>query len=513
MRISLFRWNRANLPLWIFVGFFLLFFVSSSGGFESGDALVRYETAKSILSGGGGALPAGQWWNSSVTTAKGKIFSTYGPMQSLLMLPPLMMAKALSLSVPHQDAFVRLFFNLITIPLLSAMTLVLLYEALGLMGFTPFLATLTVLTLGTATPIWHYARSAQEENMVSLGLCAWLLGILLYNSGRKGGLLLASAGGCFALATRYASLAPLIPLAMVTAYFIWKRFQRTSVCELSAALLLCISTTALLLWYNHYRFGSYLETGYGILFRELSMPLFSLSQAPMRVLVLLFSPYRGLFLFSPVLVFALIALARNWRKLSAEEWAGLAAMGAALLLNASYSYWNGGFSWGPRFLVAPLILISPLFARFFQRNALDNWWKPIVFISVVIQVASISLPSSTEDIIRERAEVSPLSLANAWKCEYSALCLRPAMFFSAIRNTLMNRPGLSLTAGTTSMEKSLESSDYRTLFWWPFRFSFRFGYFNRFIAFFITFFILATSVCVLTTALRVSRSRFLLRSA
>ncbi len=511
MRINVFRWNRANLPLWVFIGFFLLYLVSSSGGFESGDALVRYETAKSFISGNGGALPPNELWNSAVTAPNGKLYSIYGPMQSVLMLPVMAVANVLPLPDRAKDAVNRLSFNLIIIPLISALTLVLLYEALGLMGFTPFVATLSVLTMGMATPFWHYARSAQEENMVALGFVSWLLGIVLFNSARKGGLILAAAGACFALATRYASAASLIPLALVTLYTLIVRRERVVKRELLWALSLCVVSVGLLLCYNYYRFGAYFESGYGLYYRQVSLPFFSLNGAPARALVLLFSPYRGIFLFAPVLLFPVIAMSLNWRRLSAVEWGGIAAMLGAFILNAGFYYWNAGHSWGPRLLIAPILLLSPLLCRFFQKFALAQWWKPIVTVSVIVQLASIILPASTEDIIRERANIDSLSVSNAWRCEYSALCLRPKMVIEAISNTVMNRPGMVLDQGAKTMENALESSDYRTIFWWPFRFSFRFGLFNRYTAFLLTVIFAAISLSVLFTALRISRSSFSLR--
>lgn len=513
MRVKVFRWNRANLPLWVFVGFFLLYLISSSGGFESGDALVRYETAKSILAGKGGALPPNEEWNSTVRVSSGKVFSTYGPMQSLLMLPSMMVVDKLPISERAKDGANRLWFNLVILPLVSALTLVLLYEALGLMGFTPFLATLTVLTVGMATPFWHYARSAQEENMVALGFSAWLLGMILFNIGRRGGLLLACSGACFALATRYAAVACLLPMAIATSYFIGRRWRLLDKKELTASVMICAVVVLSLLAYNHYRFGSYGETGYGLFYRHAAVPFFSFVQAPARALILLFSPYRGLFFYVPAFVFVVIAVFMNWRRLSLLEWTGIAAMLGALVMNSGFYYWNAGHSWGPRLLVAPLLLLSPLFARFYQKFALTSWWKPVVTLSVVVQLASIALPSSTEDIIRERAEVAPLVLANAWKCDYSAVCLRPKLVVRALINTVMNHPGMTIDQGTKSMKNALESSDYRTLFWWPFRFSFRFGYFNRYIAIFITGIFAAVSLSILFTALRISRSSFSLRSA
>jgi hypothetical protein len=45
-----------RVTAFLFLSSFLIFFITSSGGFDSGDANTRYETAKSFAEGRSGAL-------------------------------------------------------------------------------------------------------------------------------------------------------------------------------------------------------------------------------------------------------------------------------------------------------------------------------------------------------------------------------------------------------------------------------------------------------------------------
>jgi len=78
---------------------------------------------------------------------------------------------------------------------------------------------------------------------------------------------------------------------------------------------------------------------------------------------LLFSPSRGLIVFSPIVLVTLLA----WPRASREGWGGallwcwLAAM-ALFGVYACYSVWWGGHTYGPRYAIDLLPLLVPLAA-------------------------------------------------------------------------------------------------------------------------------------------------------
>ncbi len=96
---------------------------------------------------------------------------------------------------------------------------------------------------------------------------------------------------------------------------------------------------------------------------------------PLVLLTILFSPSRGLFLFSPfllvIVIYALIALKSRWRTLSAFCLYGALAL---CLLYAAWGPWAGGHSFGPRLLsevALLLVLTAPIACAGMSR-------KPIV---------------------------------------------------------------------------------------------------------------------------------------
>lgn len=80
------------------------------------------------------------------------------------------------------------------------------------------------------------------------------------------------------------------------------------------------------------------------------------------------SPNRGLLVFSPIAIFAAdgipIAFREGWR--SAVRWCAVAA-GAQYLLYGSYAVWWGGHTFGPRYMLDVLPLLTPLAAAIGDR--------------------------------------------------------------------------------------------------------------------------------------------------
>jgi hypothetical protein len=129
----------------------------------------------------------------------------------------------------------------------------------------------------------------------------------------------------------------------------------------SAATALAVAAGAgivLLLWRNAYLHGSPFEFGYpsaaegGKALNTFETPLGT------GLLGFLVSPGKSIFLFSPPILLALLGLPRLWRRDR-----GLAVLAAAapvvyLLFFATYTQWEGGYCYGPRYLVPALALLG-----------------------------------------------------------------------------------------------------------------------------------------------------------
>jgi hypothetical protein len=129
----------------------------------------------------------------------------------------------------------------------------------------------------------------------------------------------------------------------------------------SAATALAIAAgvgVALLLWRNAYLHGSLFDFGYpsaaegGNALNTFETPLAT------GLIGFLVSPGKSIFLFSPPILLALAGLPRLWRRDRGLAFVAAAAPIAYLLFFATYTQWEGGYCYGPRYLVPALALLG-----------------------------------------------------------------------------------------------------------------------------------------------------------
>jgi hypothetical protein len=140
----------------------------------------------------------------------------------------------------------------------------------------------------------------------------------------------------------------------------WRRAHRIIAGAIPFAIMLAL--------YNRIAFGSFLTLSSGsernAAFRQIAGEgLFGVGVPKITTLLrLLFDPARGLFIFSPILVVALLALPHAWRAMRASALIALLLVPISiLLLYSGYPNWHGGWSVGPRYLVPAIpFLLFPL---------------------------------------------------------------------------------------------------------------------------------------------------------
>lgn len=114
----------------------------------------------------------------------------------------------------------------------------------------------------------------------------------------------------------------------------------------------------LLLWRNAYLHGSPFEFGYpsaaegGKALNTFQTPLAT------GLLGFLVSPGKSIFLYSPPILLAFLGLPRLWRRDRGLAFVAAAAPIVYVLFFATYTQWEGGYCYGPRYLVPALALLG-----------------------------------------------------------------------------------------------------------------------------------------------------------
>lgn len=202
---------------------------------------------------------------------------------------------------------------------------------------------------------------------------------------------------------------PAAPVAAIFgAYLFIKLLQKKEYKLATISVVPGIFILCLILFYNYHAFGSAFSIGYSHLqltpfYDGMAEGFFGLKfPTPERIYQLLFSSYRGLFFFNPILFFSLLGLLyglyiSRFRNLSIII-SGLFLY--FLFLNASYYFWEGGACIGPRHLVPvlPFLLVALLLLPKSWILSPLFWTTGLVsFIFMIVSTTVNVVPS--EDIL------------------------------------------------------------------------------------------------------------------
>jgi hypothetical protein len=194
------------------------------------------------------------------------------------------------------------------------------------------LAVTSVYALGSNT--WAISSQGLWTHTLSeLGL-VMVSGVLLQPA--PSALAMAAAGAIAGVTV--ANRPPMVLFALLATAFVALQRRRRLLVFLSVP----VPAAALLVVYN---LGTFQRAvgGYGDV--SFSTPLWE------GISGLLFSPNRGLLVFMPIAIFAVVGAIRIWRQPS-PPWLRYLTIGIVLhlVLFAKFSDWVGGFTYGPRYL-------------------------------------------------------------------------------------------------------------------------------------------------------------------
>jgi hypothetical protein len=333
---------------------------------------------------------------------EGHTYSDKAPGQALIALPPM----AIGIGVVHAlgrdpDAIpaVTVLSYLATVwaaalpTVLAALSLAWAAQRLGASAGG---ATFAALAFGLATPAWAYATLLWGHALAA-GCLMLAFAAAIHSRDRPGlawpGLLVGLTAG-WGVVTEY----PAAPAALVLALLARRSWRFVALGAWLPVLVLGL--------YNLAAFGSPLRVGYENVqgFSGLQEGVLGITSPKRTVLQeILFGEFRGLLPLAPVLALAPLGWLRLRRQPAVFAAAGIVAY--YLLFNASYFYWDGGFSYGPRHIGAALPFLSfglaPLWSTARLRPVLiilAGWGAILAGLAVS---TSVLLPESVRSPIQD----------------------------------------------------------------------------------------------------------------
>ena len=302
----------------------------------------------------------------------------------------------------------------LTVGLASALGVVLVLRlAAQLFPGHPAAALGAAVTLGFGTTFFPFATLMFDHNVTAVLLLASLAAV------RSGKPLQAGIWSGLAAVTNYLAAIPGMMFGL------WALCRRTrgaqgvpenapgprelrwrDAMRFIVGVLPCL---AALLVYNVAAFGSpfTLNTSFqNPVFKETAPAFLGMFTWPswFATLAITISPWRGIFILSPVLILAAVLLARRrtMETLTAERRLILACIAFFFLINVSFNGFHGGFAAGPRYLIPALPLLCLPLAPAFVR------WPRTATILAAVSIAQQTVLTVTDAL-------SPLGVgSHAW---------------------------------------------------------------------------------------------------
>lgn len=304
----------------------------------------------------------------------------------------------------------------LVVALLTALAAIALLDLVGTITANRGAGLFAALAYGLGSPAWGWSTTlfghAPVAALLVIGTWAVWRGTQPAAAHRRRFALLAGAALGWALVIEYSALLTALPIGLWALWRTraWAMPEKLRLYAFAAAA--GIAALLPLLGYNLLAFGTPFRLGYsGVIgFDGMQQGLFGLTYPKLDVLYeITLGSRRGMLWVAPIILLAPFGFWTLVRKPATRDIAILALAVAiiAFLYNASYVYWDGGNSTGPRHAVPALgflaILIGALWA------SADRWERAFaalllaasIAVNLVIAATEVLAPGGFDDPLRE----------------------------------------------------------------------------------------------------------------
>ncbi|HEY9069171.1 MAG TPA: hypothetical protein VIV61_02885 [Candidatus Ozemobacteraceae bacterium] len=426
--------SHKRTAFWLFCAFFCFYFLGLGGHIYTPDGTIMFHVTRSLVVNGRTDIPEIASWRGfggaeriDPETGRRLFYAKYGVGLSLAAVPAFILGNALLpftsdrekevFSNDHLRKFsefargkgpnapiVRIWYEsegsdfaeaflafavTWTMPFLVAGILAALFLITTELGFSVRASLGLAAAAGVASPLWHYSKEFFSEPLS--GCClAWFLYFCIYSSKRVEKQLGWIVCGCFLgglLVAKVVNVVILVPCLLLVGV----QLSRHSVRAMAWGGLLVSAGVAagagVVCAYNFLRFGTIWSTGYGDEVVQWNTPFWE------GLLGLLFSPGRGAVIYCPLLLLALVGFPAFYRRFPHEAMFLGGTFALHVLLYAEWHVWEGGWCWGPRFLIPalPISLIPAvmLFERIPTGRLSRLAFLAVLAISLVVALSGI----------------------------------------------------------------------------------------------------------------------------
>jgi hypothetical protein len=343
----------------VFLSFgIVLSILFSSGQIENPDTHLRLTQARIILDGHFGLpIDVGEDMHGNIAiNQNGDRYMVYNPGHTIIFIPIYSLSKLIRLS-EGDSYYLSAFFVSFINYFIHALCAFFLFRIALLLGAKESNAYLLAALFGLTSYSFVFAQSTYEHHFEMLFILMSFYYALKGGSRNydfKSGLMLSI--GLFFRTTTILAI-PSILLMM--------KDNKSRI----RALLGMLPGIVFILFYNYYRFGNPFESGYSFawsLAHGGEFSYWSIMNVPTAILGLLFSPGKGLLIFSTTVLIAMLGAKSFWLKNSSLSYSILALSFLYFAVFAMNFAWHGSiWSFGPRYIlpILPLLYLPAIYLK------------------------------------------------------------------------------------------------------------------------------------------------------
>jgi hypothetical protein len=381
------RATDRRTALLLFLTLHFLYLLTSSGRVRTMDEVTVDYEVESVATRGSTAIPqaaaAGYFYGKN--DRFGRPQGPYGPANAALVVPWYWAGRALGAVLPgipkpastlFTDAFVTA-----SSAAFSAAAVALFFLLLRRKDVAQKPALMAAVLVALATPVFCFSSWFFSEPLATALLLAGVYWLFRRGSEEPITIRDAAWGGTLLGLLVWVRMTHAIVLPVAVLGMLIRGGKK----NLRAAVVLCVVSGVFCAAYlarNYHLFGNPFDAGYPS-HAEGGKNVVGFDTPPLKGLgIFLFSPGKSIFLFAPPLLLAIA----GWKALARRD-RGLAFVACGvplvyLLFYARYSYLEGAYSYGPRYLVPVIALFCMGLGPALERT--EPWVKPtaiVVFLS------------------------------------------------------------------------------------------------------------------------------------
>ena len=394
-----------------------LYFLTASGHLRGQDQEYFYRMACSIAREHTFAIEPLVLNNKELAGARGrdgKFYAQYAPGFPLMLAPVVLLGDSINEHLPRlkanyqwphrddQDIAPRILISYFNIPV-TAIAAGLLTLLVTRLGYSIGAAVFTGFSFAMSTFAWGQARIVFVEPLQGLLLLSGALLLLRATHARS-----VAGGGMLALAI----LVKITSILALPAFLLLPNERDELLCRRRSTLFGLIIPVVVALgaygWYNWNRFGSLTATGYSAAYGGTPQSSWSPIGNPLIGLYgLLLSPGRGVLWYAPLIAVAAVSTRHFYSKRPLIGRAFFALAAAWLAAHSAVNGWEGGWGWGPRYLlpVLPFLLVPLAAAWRSSKGKLACLGLFVVGVVVQLPGALIDFITSGRESVRVFLEI------------------------------------------------------------------------------------------------------------